>query len=277
MNLLKKELDSSGYRHEILFWKEENRFDEILSAIQSGRFQKIIVVGGDGTINRVASCLVHTDKTLGIIPTGSGNGLARSLGLSMNPRKALKQNLQSRSTNIDVGQVNEKFFFCTAGIGFDAYVSHLFAKSKERGLKTYARLVIQNLFRYKGMDAYIRMNDAKIDSVFFMITIANAPQFGNNFYIAPTAKLNDGKLQITAIPLLKPFRLLSLLVSALQKKIHQQSDVLQISNHEFEIQGNDPFPFHLDGEPMGRETFLKIKLLPKALKVIAPAKTFLSE
>jgi YegS/Rv2252/BmrU family lipid kinase len=277
MNLLQKELNSLACKHEILVWKEENAFDDIHSAIQSGKYQKIIAVGGDGTINRIASCLLNSDKILGIIPSGSGNGLARSLGFSMNPRKALQQNLQSESVNIDAGQVNEKFFFCTAGIGFDAYVSHLFSLSKERGLKTYARLVIQNLFRYKGVDVQIRMNDAKIDSVFFMITVANAPQFGNNFYIAPTAKLNDGKFQVTAIPLLKPFRLLSLLVSAAQKKIHHQTDVLQLSHHEFEIQGSDPFPYHLDGEPMGQETLLKIKLRPNALNVIAPAKTFLSE
>ena len=167
-------------------------------AIQQGA-TKIIAVGGDGTINEVASVLVGKSIPLGIIPVGSGNGLARHLNIPLDYKKAFKKALVGASIKIDVGYINNKPFFCTAGIGFDAAVAHRFANSSGRGLINYMKATIKTLFNYKPIE--VSINKAPLEKV-FSLSIANANQFGNNAYISPFSNIQDGQLELVKIGIL---------------------------------------------------------------------------
>jgi YegS/Rv2252/BmrU family lipid kinase len=160
---------------------------------------RIIAVGGDGTINEVASVLVGKSIPLGIIPVGSGNGLARHLNIPLNYKKAFQKALVGATIKIDVGHINNRPFFCTAGVGFDAAVAHRFANSKGRGLVNYIKATIITLFKYKPI--LVSINNAHVENI-FSLSIANANQFGNNAFISPFSNIQDGQLELVKIGIL---------------------------------------------------------------------------
>lgn len=228
---------------------------------------KIIAVGGDGTVNEVASVLIGSNVPLGIIPIGSGNGLARHLLIPMNFKKALQIALNSNPNKIDVGFINNKPFFCTAGIGFDATVATLFSKGKKRGLLNYIKASIQSLFEYQPIA--IKIED-KLTEKIFSLTIANASQFGNNAYISPFSKIQDGQLEYVKVKPLSIFKALIMVLKLFMKKIRTNKEVEVNSFKKMSLLYQKNEPIHMDGESLITDSEkLIITIQPAALLVCA--------
>jgi YegS/Rv2252/BmrU family lipid kinase len=228
---------------------------------------KIIAVGGDGTINEVASALVGTDIPLGIIPFGSGNGLARHLRIPLKKNKALALALSGQVNKIDVGILNGKYFFCTAGIGFDATVAKVFSKGKGRGLINYIKATLSTIFKYRPID--IALNDGPKETV-FSLTIANANQFGNNAFISPLSNIQDGVLEVVKIHKIGLFRAFFIAIRLFKGNIHESNHVQVITTKKININYQSGAPIHLDGESIQTEKpILTIQIIPRSLAVIS--------
>jgi len=195
--LIRQELDARMYEPEIVFTQSRGDGTILAKSFIDRGFQFIVAVGGDGTVNEVARALIHTDCSLGIIPIGSGNGLARHLGIPMNNKRAIQQLNVSETIQMDYGLVNGNHFFCTCGTGFDAYVSTEFAKGKRRGIMSYIEKIITGYFSYKSKKYQLLGNGIDLKVKAFVLTFANASQWGNNAYIAPQASVQDGKMDIS--------------------------------------------------------------------------------
>ena len=168
------------------------------NAVKSG-YYGVIAVGGDGTVNETATALCDTDTALGIIPCGSGNGLARHLGIPLDPLAAVKIIAEDHIIKSDYGAVNGRRFFCTFGVGFDAAVSSNFARQHRRGKFTYIKSAILEYIKYHPQVYTVSANGQIITEKAFLIACCNASQYGNNAYIAPTASITDGLLDITIV------------------------------------------------------------------------------
>jgi YegS/Rv2252/BmrU family lipid kinase len=227
---------------------------------------RIIAVGGDGTINEVASVLVGKSIALGIIPVGSGNGLARHLNIPLNYKKAFQKALVGATIKIDVGHINNRPFFCTAGIGFDAAVAHRFANSKGRGLLNYIKATIITLFKYKPIQ--VSINNAPVENI-FSLSIANANQFGNNAFISPFSNIQDGQLELVKIGILNKLQAGIIAVRLFKKSIHHSNDVHIIACKTASIYYVKNAPIHIDGENLVTDNeLLNITISPFALNVI---------
>jgi len=190
-SLISSYLDHDQFEYEILKTEYPGHAAQLT---QDHKFDKniIIAVGGDGTINEIARELKDTACSLGIIAQGSGNGLARHLGLSINPRKAIEQINTSRQMLIDTAELNGHFFVSIAGIGFDSLIAHMFTQSKRRGFLGYGSLSFQEFFKYKEQNYRIIIDGQKIERNAFLIAFANSNQFGYDTKISPLADIQDG-------------------------------------------------------------------------------------
>lgn len=211
----------------------------------SNKASKVIAIGGDGTVNEVASVLIGTNIPLGIIPIGSGNGLARHLGIPLEFKKSLQIALEGKPILIDVGFINNHPFFCTAGIGFDAAVAALFSKGKKRGLINYIKATIQALFKYQPIS--IKIENGLSEKI-FSLTFANASQFGNNAYISPFSEIQDRQLEYVKIKPLSIYKSLILAGKLFMKKIKSDGVIEINSFHKMNIVYEKNKPIHIDGE-----------------------------
>lgn len=254
--------------YQIVIWKDKNHFKEVLDILHSQDYTDVIAVGGDGTVNQVASSLINTSITFGIVPAGSGNGLARSLKLSMNVSEVIKQIAAGKTEVVDYGIVNERPFFCTSGIGFDAHIGNLFATSVKRGLQSYVKITVRELLKYKGKNYTITLNGETIKRKAFLITIANAGQYGNEFYIAPQANLQDGQFHVVILRPTGVFGAISLFNKILTKKAHQSKYIETFVTNELSIVESGNTTIHYDGEPAEMIGTLTYKCQNHKLKVI---------
>ena len=228
--------------------------------------KRVIAIGGDGTINKVASMLNGTDIPLGIIPMGSGNGLAHHLKIPLNTRAAFKKSISGNTIKIDVCRVDEKSFVCTAGFGFDAFVADIFDKRKKRGLLNYIIAVFISLVRYKPIE--ISINDEPSEKL-FLLTISNANQYGNNAFISPNADIQDGQFEIIKIKYVSKPKLAFIALRLFLKNIHQSSDVEITKMDMATVKMRANQLFHIDGESLKtNKDDISISIQTKALKVI---------
>jgi len=224
--------------------------------------EKIIAIGGDGTINEVASSLLYSSIPLGIIPMGSGNGLARHLGIPLSFTKALDRAINGQQITIDAGKWNDRPFFCTAGLGFDAYVASHFASRGKRGFLNYIYSSLVLLFKYKPISI-------KEFGPVFSFTVANANQFGNNAYISPNSDLQDGLLEVIRVKPSNLFHIIFLGISLFSKKLHlnSRSEVSTVTSLTFHT--TIGIPYHLDGESLLIENEKNlVSILPSSLLVV---------
>ena len=227
---------------------------------------RIVAVGGDGTVNEVASVLAETTIPLGIIPICSGNGLARHLKIPLQFDAALQKAIHGHEIGIDVGLVNEKMFFCTAGLGFDAKVAHHFATGKKRGFVNYIKATLSALIQYSPIKISINNGPfIKVNS----ITFANASQFGSNAFISPFSDLQDAYLEMVIV---KPINIINagvLLFRLFNKNIHKSNKVNIESIKSITLQFQENQPMHIDGEALlTNNSKLEISIEPLALMVI---------
>jgi len=243
-------------------------FEEIKKEIISGNYTDVIACGGDGTVNKVAAFACENNLRLGILPLGSGNGLARSVGVSMNLKKALKQIEAGKTKKIDVGILNDKLFFCAAGMGFDAHIAALFEKSPGRGLAGYIKLIWQEFFSYKGEVYSLKIEEKEINQTAFIVACCNSGQYGNDFYVAPTASMTDGKITIS---LIKPFHWIVtpyILLKVVFKKAHTLNKVETFHAQEIKVMRTKPGFVHIDGEPFETGVEINLSIKPLALEII---------
>ncbi|MDR3286854.1 MAG: YegS/Rv2252/BmrU family lipid kinase [Prevotellaceae bacterium] len=239
-------------------------------------FDIVVAVGGDGTINEIACALIHSNTALAIIPCGSGNGLARELRIPLRVDKALQLLNEAKISDIDVCYFNEHPYFCTAGVGFDAAVSKVFAESRKRGFFSYL---------ISGLNAYIKMKPVRskltIDGEIiitpktfkaFDITFANAKQFGNNAYISPLADLRDGVIDVVVIRSFPWFSCPIMGLRLFMKNIHKSKyvKIYKCKHAVLEISENDCA--HYDGESVAAKNRVEIKIEALGLKVVSGCK-----
>lgn len=196
---LDEKLDKERYAQEVIYTERAGHAVEIAAQKAQEDAHAVIAIGGDGTINEIARSLVHTKTALGIIPCGSGNGLARHLQIPMEPKKAIDIINDGLIDIIDYGKINDVPFFCTCGVGFDAFVSLQFSKAGRRGPLTYLEKTLLESLKYRPETYELEMDGSTLRYKAFLIACGNASQYGNNAYIAPQATLNDGLLDVTIL------------------------------------------------------------------------------
>jgi diacylglycerol kinase (ATP) len=232
------------------------------------RLDAVIAVGGDGTINEIASALNHTNTALGIVPEGSGNGLALYLGIPLNERAALRRISAFQTHSIDSGSINEAPFFNMAGIGFDASVSDRFAQETMRGPIGYMKVVLSEIATYQPRKYTLIIDEVRYEREAFMISVANSPQYGNNAYIAPKASVNDGVLDVCIIKKF-PLYAFPLMVYHLFNRSADQSDYVEIiPGKEIQIYQENEDVVHVDGEAKSLGSKLNVQISARSLQVI---------
>lgn len=267
-NLIDRNLDRKKFDAKIIYTTHQSHAKHLAQDAIVSDVDIVVAVGGDGTINEVAGVLESSAKTMAIVPCGSGNGLARTLGIPLNNAQAIAKINQLKTTEIDVGVLNDKKFFNMAGMGFDAHISAHFASSVKRGFIGYIKSTLQEVARYKAQQYTIVINGKPIKTEAFMLSLANSSQYGNNAHISPTASTQDGLLDICII---KPFPLsvfpaLGIRMFAKTTAKSKYVDIIKAAN--FEIHRVTDGPVHVDGEPFLMGQLLKVNLKPLALKII---------
>ena len=262
---------SSYLNYEIMLW--EKSFGDIShmadKAIQSGA-HIVVAVGGDGTVNAVAKALVGTHAALAIIPIGSGNGLARHLQIPLDAIKSLGLIHSGREYLIDSCSVNDKSFFCTAGIGFDAHNGKMFAESKKRGFFSYIKITLSQFISYHPEEYHLLLDNKEVKQKAFLVTFANAGQYGNNVFIAPHADIGDGVIDVC---ILRPFHIWNVVGIALRlfnKTISQSRFYERYQGKNIVVQRANAAPVHYDGEPAEMPAMVTVKITPHSLRVIVP-------
>ena len=236
-------------------------------AVKSG-VDVVVAVGGDGTVNEVAKALIHTNTVLGIIPCGSGNGLARHLRIPMNVRKAIKIINTGAIEAIDSLIVNGRPCFCTAGVGYDAHISAEYAKEQSRGLQTYVRKAIEGWFKYEPQEYIIETDFKTLQRKAMAITCANANQWGNEFHVAPKASLKDGLIDVTIIHPIKFFHALAMPFQILGYSFDRNPDVECLKTEHLIIRRGMAGVMHIDGDAESESTEITVEILKNSLQVV---------
>jgi len=227
-----------------------------------------VAIGGDGTVNEVARSLCHTNTALAIIPMGSGNGLARHIQIPMNPEGALQVLAQCNIKSLDYGVINGKPFFCTCGMGFDAFISEKFAGSGKRGLLTYIENTLKGGLSYEPETYDLVIDGQEGHHKAFLIACGNASQYGNNFYIAPQASMSDGLLDVT---IMEPFNVLEapqIVMQMLNKTLDSNPHIKTFQCQSLHVHREHPGVIHYDGEPAEAGTEIEIHTVPKGLRIV---------
>lgn len=231
----------------------------------------MVAVGGDGTVNEVARAVAgKKDLILGIIPAGSGNGLARHLDIPMQVRRAIAIINKPHIAKIDYATMNDIPFFCTCGVGFDALVGNRFAQSEIRGFFTYVVTAFKEYFLYKPRHYTISTSHSKQHTKAFLITIANASQYGNNAYISPDADIQDGLLDVVILSPFPYLRAIGLGFHLFSKSIYRSRYHTMFRTSELVIRRKKPGEVHFDGEPGWMKKKLHIRCIHKGLRVMVP-------
>ncbi len=231
----------------------------------------VVAVGGDGTVNEVGRALVNTDTALGIIPCGSGNGLARHLVLPINIKKSIDIINEYKVHRLDYGTINNIPFFCTCGMGFDAFISMKFAEAGKRGPITYVQKVLEEGLKYEPQTYEIEADDGTYKYKAFLISIANASQYGNNAYIAPQASMSDGLLDII---IMEPFDVLEapqVAIELFNKTLDKNLKIKTFKARHIHIHRSEPGVIHYDGDPIMTDADVDISLVPKGINIIVNA------
>lgn len=270
IRLVDELIDRDKYDHTIKKTEYAGHASEIAAqAVREGT-DAVVAIGGDGTINEIGRSLIHTSTSLGIIPCGSGNGLARHLHIPMDPKGAIHVINNGLRKTIDYGIIDGHPFFCTCGVGFDAFISLKFADSGRRGLLTYLENTLHESLNYQPETYEIENSEGTVHYKAFLIACANASQYGNNAYIAPQASLTDGMMDIT---ILEPFTMLdvpSLSFQLFNRTLDQNSRIKTMKDKDIVIRRSREGVFHFDGDPTMGGKDLKVKIIHQGLNVIAP-------
>jgi len=262
------DLDTGLFDAAFVFTAYAGHANELAEQAVADGTDVVVAVGGDGTINEIAAALNGTETVLGIIPEGSGNGLALYLGIPLNERAAIRRLNRVDYLTIDSGSINGLPFFNMAGIGFDASVSDRFANDNIRGPIGYMKAVLSEISTYKPKRYLLNIDGQEIEREAFMISVANSPQYGNNAYVAPQASVTDGVLDVCIIHKF-PLYTTPMMVFHLFNKTADQSEYVEIiPGRHIRIERGGADPVHVDGEPKEMGTVLDILVKPATLRIL---------
>jgi len=269
-DLLNQYIPSDRFEKQFFFSEHRGHAFELASQAVKEKADYIIAVGGDGTVNEIARALVHSSSVLGIVPTGSGNGLARDLAIPMDSRKALEVILERKIRTIDYCKANNRIFFCTCGVGFDASVSERFDKRKRRGPLSYIKSVFDEYLQFKPDTYEIVFENEVLSRKAFLVTCANASQYGNNAYIAPQADMNDGMMDVAILSPFSPLDIGHLLVQMFTKQMAKNRKIEYYRSKKLTLKRAKPGIVHIDGEPVYMDKTISLEVFPNGLNVIVP-------
>ena len=269
-DLISQYMDKDKFDYNIAF-TEAPKHATLLSREAAGsKMDVVVAVGGDGSVNEIAKGLMGSDTVLGILPTGSGNGLALHVGIPRDLRKALAVIQRGRMEKIDTVKVNEEFCIGTIGVGFDAHVAHLFATSPKRGYATYVKLVLSEFYKYKPLSYELDVDGKRARVSCFLLTFANSSQFGNNAVIAPLADIKDGILDISMMGKFPVYRAPHLIYRLMNNIIHKSRYFSMMQGKSVVLKNDSLLKGHIDGEPVTFTTDLHVKIIPASLNILVP-------
>ncbi|MBF1383480.1 diacylglycerol kinase family protein [Prevotella aurantiaca] len=266
--LIDKNIDKELFDYQIANTEYAGHATELAKQAVEDKVGIVVAVGGDGTVNEVGKALINTDTAIGIIPTGSGNGLARHLAIPMNVKKSLQILNQACIHKLDYGIINGIPFFCTCGMGFDAFISMKFAEAGKRGVVTYVQKVLEEGLKYEPQTYDIEDNEGVHHYKAFLISVANASQYGNNAYIAPQASMSDGLLDII---IMEPFDIIDapqVAIEMFNKTLDKNSKIKTFKAKRIHIHRKEEGVIHYDGDPIMAGKDVEIKLVSKGIKVV---------
>lgn len=274
LKLIETHLDKSKYDYDIIKTQYQGHAAEIAEQAAAQGVDIVCAIGGDGTVNEIARSLVHTKTALSIIPCGSGNGLARHLHIPVDPIGAIKILNEGLIQPMDYGVINKHPFFCTCGVGFDAFISMEFAKAGKRGPLTYMENILKNGLNYNPEEYEIDIEDEEGGDEHksykaFLISIANASQYGNNAYIAPMASVRDGLLDVVII---EPFSTLEAPQIAIQMfngSLNKNSLIKTFRCKRVKIRRKNPGAVHFDGDPITLGKNIEVCIEPEGLLCVS--------
>lgn len=268
-----KIIDYEKFEIEIKYTEHANHAYELSKEAAANGYYGVLAIGGDGTVNEVASALCDTETALGIIPLGSGNGLARHLRIPLNIDKAISIINENHIENFDYCTANDRKFFCTCGLGFDAQVSSTFAKRGKRGPVGYFQSAISEYIKYRSLTYKITSSNGIITEKAFIIACGNASQYGNNAYITPNADMQDGEIDVTVMLPITPFDTAMLGLLLFSKHIDQDVNIISFRTADLSIERESEGIMHLDGEPVNMPKTIEIKCHKGGLKIFVPTES----
>lgn len=269
-SIIPEQIDATKIDYDITYTEYAKHACELAKEAKEKNYDIVAIAGGDGSVNEAGSALVHSNTSLAIIPTGSGNGLARHLKIPLNLKKSISLLNEYEIKKIDTGIVNEFRFMGVAGVGFDAHIAQVFDKFGKRGFSSYAKLVLREYKNYQPAEYSLLLNNREIHKKALMITIANSSQFGNGAKMAPKTVIDDGKFTVVITSKYSLYRLPGVLFKLMTGLIKSSKNTQLEDAETLTIKDFEGW-LHLDGEPRFiPNTTLQFGLESKSLQVIIP-------
>ena len=269
--IIESQLNKDLFDYEIIDTQYSGHASVIAQEAKDKGAHIVVAVGGDGTVNEVARAIIQSDTALGIIPCGSGNGLARHLMLPMETHKAIDIINECNIHDLDYGIINEHPFFCTCGMGFDAFISRKFAESQKRGPVTYLENILKEGLKYQSENYKITCEEGSFDIRAYLVSCANASQYGNNAYIAPQASMSDGWLDVIIMDPLDVRDAPQISIDMFNKTLDKNSKIKTFRTKHIHVKREKPGYIHYDGDPVIAGEDVDIAVVHHGIKIIVNA------
>lgn len=269
---IERALADAPFKYDFVETEYRGHAHEIAKRAVEEGYDAVVAIGGDGTANEVGSALLYTNTALGIIPAGSGNGLARGLAIPVAIRRAARLLVNGRVRTIDAGTIEERHFFIVTGLGFDALVGKLFDDRSLRGPLPYFYIGVREFLFFRPETFKLEFDGHTVERSALLVTIANNKQWGLGAIISPKAKPDDGKLDVCIIRNITLIRALIHLPKLFTGKIDKVREYERYQTTSLRISRQKPGPFHVDGEPVDAGRSVQIGIKPQALKIIVPSR-----
>ncbi|MCX6273541.1 MAG: YegS/Rv2252/BmrU family lipid kinase [Bacteroidetes bacterium] len=269
--VVERRLDRQQYEYSFAYTRAIGHGTELASNALAEGVEVVVAVGGDGSVNQIAKALVNSRAVLGVIPMGSGNGLARHLRIPLNPKQAVSVLNTGKVVQIDTARLNGKFFLSIAGTGFDADVAEKFSKEKRRGFFTYLKVALRDYLKYLPQPYKIILDGREVERKALFISFANSSQFGYNTAIAPQARLDDGLIDVCVVDKPSLFYLPVIAHFLFTSRINKLKTVESFKAKEIRVFRQNNNAVNIDGEPVQVEKDLHILVNPNSLKIIIPS------
>ncbi|HUP47387.1 MAG TPA: YegS/Rv2252/BmrU family lipid kinase [Thermoanaerobaculia bacterium] len=271
--IIREACEAAAVEHEVITCEETAQLDGIIARAAAGGCEAVFAAGGDGTVHEVAKRLIGSGLALGILPIGSGNGLARHLGIPLRPSEALSVCGEGLLATIDTATVNGEAWVGVMGVGLDAVIAEHFASSKVRGLRTYLRVGLPAFARFRPDEYEIDVDGATRRVRACVVAVANSSQYGNNARVAPLASLQDGLLDVVIIEQVPLHAAPFMLARLFNGTLHESRRVKVVQGRRITIRRSGRGPAHVDGEPLTLPAELDVRVRPRSLRVLLPQRS----
>lgn len=265
--LIRELLDPTQFAPTVVVTEYAGHATQLAEQFALQDYYAVIAVGGDGTVNEVASGLIGSKTALGIVPNGSGNGFARHLDISTRMNRAIEMLNSSEVIRVDYGMVNDKPFFSTCGVGFDAVVAEKFSETN-RGLKGYVETIFKDLFQYKPETYELKGEGIDMNTTAFLVNFANAGQWGYDAYIAPKASVQDGWLDVAIVSEFSLMEAAGMAIRLFTKNIDENLHMNTLRSKELTLKRESEGAIHIDGTPVVMPAELNVKIVEEGLRVL---------